>query len=372
MKEAYLSAVSTAIGMENSASNITKLSQQFGEEEARWAFQQIRLREKAKRKFVKADEMFFVAQALEQASHEEVAQYHATLFPSEALVVDLTCAIGGDLVALAKRGPVKGFDLESERVWCASMNLAANSLEGHVEVADSMQIPWDFEYAFADPSRRIGDRRTLSIDEFEPDPVILSQKLRQLKLGVIKLTPMLPDDILESLGDRIEFISHRGECKEALVFCGMSDFEHGRFAVHIESGEVLGENPLSHSLETPLKFVIEPDPALIRIHGLGHLGTYLLGNSRYVVANELEKVRPLHHWCKLYTVLDHGSFDPKHLKQKLKLFGGGQPELKQSGADLDLIQLQKQLKQPGNATTIVIFYKVGLSVRYAIVKKTSF
>jgi len=369
MTEAHLMALTAAKGIKPTASNISRLGKEFGIEAGLWAISQLKLREKALKKFELAEEMFFVGQALEQSSHEEVARYHGSLFPEGVLVADLTCSIGSDLIALAKRGQATGFDLDAERIWCAKKNLEVHGLDSQVLAADSMEIEWDFEYAFVDPARRVGSRRTLSIEEFQPNPPLIASRFNNLKLGVMKLTPMLQDDILESLGSRIEFVSHHGECKEALVFGGTEVGEPGKWAVHIESGERLGVAPVGSTVDSPLEFIFDPDPALIRVHGLGNLGASGLGSSSYLTAADIGDSIKHKAWRKAYQVLHSGVFDVGEIKRRLKDLGCSQPELKQSGANLDLIQLQKKLKQPGQEIFNVLFYKVGKSLRYAIAKK---
>ena len=92
--------------------NLERAAREHGIEAARWAIGQWELRKKAVGKFKQAAEMLFTAEALEQSTHEAVAKWRASQFPEGALVADLTTGIGGDLIALAKRGPVLGFDLD--------------------------------------------------------------------------------------------------------------------------------------------------------------------------------------------------------------------------------------------------------------------
>ncbi len=366
MTQAHLRALDAVKGVAPTASNITKLGKEYGVEETAWALGQLNFRQKARRKFAKADEMFFYEHALEQSTHEAVAAYHASLFPKDALVADLTCSIGADLIGLASRGPSIGFDIDANRIWCAQQNLLVHDLISQVSVEDSLAREWDFEYAFADPARRIGSRRTLDISEFEPDPVALSNRMQALKLGLLKLTPMLSDSELENLGTRVEFVSHQGECKEALVFCGSETFEPGFYAVHIETGAKLSRIASPQIRERPMQFIFDPDPALIRVHGLGHLASNCLGRSNYLTADEIPAIAEHKCWHKAYRVLAEGTFDTKELKKILKKYGCCQPELKQSGADIDLAALQKQLRQPGTQVLNVLFYKVGKSVRFAV------
>ncbi len=68
--------------------------------------------------------MFFATRPLEQATDEVVAAYKAGRFPPGRLMVDFCCGIGGDLLALASRGPVLGVDRDPVLALLAGANLA--------------------------------------------------------------------------------------------------------------------------------------------------------------------------------------------------------------------------------------------------------
>ncbi|MCL6593599.1 MAG: extracellular solute-binding protein, partial [Alicyclobacillus sp.] len=156
--------------------------------DAAWAFTQWALRERARAKFPDADRMLFTREALEQATPYAVARYHASRFPAGVLVADLTAGIGGDLMALAERGPVVAFEPDEERAACAEWNAGIA-----VRREDAMKAEWDWEYAFCDPSRRRAGRRLTQPQDFSPNPVEVARRMADLRLGGIKLSPMLSD-----------------------------------------------------------------------------------------------------------------------------------------------------------------------------------
>src|SRR5579862_2583969 len=100
MDPEFARALETVRGWEPTAANLSKAGKLLSPELARGAFGQWELRRRAKAKFERAEEMWFGREALEQATHEQVARYHASLFPAGALVHDLTTGLGGDLIAL--------------------------------------------------------------------------------------------------------------------------------------------------------------------------------------------------------------------------------------------------------------------------------
>ena len=67
--------------------------------------------------------MFFTDRALQQATDELLADYKARRFPAQRAVIDLGCGIGGDLLAIAQRGPTLGVDNDPILALLAAANL---------------------------------------------------------------------------------------------------------------------------------------------------------------------------------------------------------------------------------------------------------
>lgn len=354
-------ALDAAKGLGPSAKNISRLAAIFGNEAASWAFHQWSLRENAKRKFSSADEMLFTQAGLEQASHEAVAAYHASRFPIGAKVVDLTCGIGGDLIAFSKRGPTVGFEIDAVTAEYA----AYNAKEASVIVADCLESEWDFEYVFADPARRGAGGRTLNPDSFSPNPVVLAQRMRTLKFAGMKLSPMLADHYLEGISDCIEFVSFGWECREALAWFGTEN--EGIRAIKVETGEKFMGGGYAQGVDEPMEIIYEADPAAIRAHCLPQLceslDALLLGDSNgYLTSATFTPCN----WTKAYRVLDRGAFDIKRVRGLLKEFGGGAPEVK-ARAKVDVAVLRKRLTSDGSGAPTVLLYAVQKSVRFALV-----
>ena len=139
VKDLYLRTLEAARQVDG-AKGIARLSREFGEEPALWAMGQWELRRKGTEKFEKAGEMFFTREGLEMATHEKIAEWHASFFPAEVEVVDLSCGIGADLIALARRGKAMGVDIDEEHVDYARWNLEVHDLEGKVTEGDSVEI----------------------------------------------------------------------------------------------------------------------------------------------------------------------------------------------------------------------------------------
>lgn len=352
MKQEWLTALEQGTGLTRK-----QLASRFGDEAARWVEEQLALREKAKRKFPNPDALLYEREALEQATHWEVAQYHASQFPSGALVADLTVGIGADAIALAARGPVQGFELDANRAWLASHNCPGVSLS----VSDGLLVSDEVHYLWADPDRRSeAGRRLKNMSDYAPDPSSIPRD--RCRTG-IKLSPLLSDEELESVGERIEFVSHQRECKEAICWSG-SEVEPGRFAVHVETGSVLEAEEVYDGVGQPGEFIYDADPAAIRAHALGGFGLDALGDSPgYLTGGEVESL-----WLSRYQVLETGSFDEKRIKKALRDHGARVFEVKQRGAKLDPTKVMKQVANEGDPVSLIC-WMVGPSVRYAITRR---
>jgi hypothetical protein len=314
--------------------------------------------------------MLFVKEALEQATHEAVAAYHASKFPVGELVVDMTCGIGADSIALAKRGPTSAFDLDEDRVAYARWNLSVHGLSAEVTLGDSLAQPAG-AYAFADPARRVDGRRTRDAAKYSPNPADIVRHLTNVRLGGIKLSPLLPDAYLEGLGGRLEFLSFGGECREAIVWLG-SEVAPRRVAVHVESGLELdaSETYLPPCEEPqPGHYFYEADPAAIRAHGLPALAQDfglqpLADTNGYLVGPSLVESP----WLRGFEVLYHGRGGAKETRAALRELGGGRIVVKSRGLpDLDPAKMAKQLNGDGPRELTVVAWQLGKSVKHTIV-----
>ncbi len=358
---AQLAALDLAQGFGPTPANLQRVARATDEAAARWAFGQWALRERAKGRFPHAERMLFAREALEQATHAGLAEYHASLFPVGELVVDLTCGIGGDLLALAARGPVLGFELDPKRADYARWNLQALGLEGEVREEDG--LAWlagnEAPHVFADPARRVEGRRTLDPDDFAPNPFAVAEAARGSNRWAMKLSPMMPDDLLARLGPRTEFVSFGGECREALVVGGA---EPGVWAARPGIAPLRGGTAVADVAERAAGWLHDADPAAVRAHALGGFGLAALGDAPgYLIGERVESP-----WLRAYRVLDDVA--PKRLKGFLKELRAAAPVLKQRGARQDLDAWRKALGKHGDRQVAVAFYAQGAAVRAAVME----
>ncbi|MER3414415.1 MAG: hypothetical protein C4341_09355 [Armatimonadota bacterium] len=326
LSESRLRALTLAEGKAPTAANIRAIAEAVSAEDAAWAFTQWQLRERARAKFPTAERMLFTREALEQATPAAVARYHASRFPEGELVADLTVGIGGDLVALAQRGSVVAFELDEERALCAEWNTGVR-----VRREDALAAQWHWNYAFCDPSRRRAGMRLVHPSEFMPNPVEVAQRMAGLRLGGIKLSPMLSEGFLQKLGDCIEFVSYHGECVEALIWIG-KQVKHGVFAVKVKEDGTSSRLNASVPLPTrrgACRFVFDADPAAARSHTLGALcvecDLHPLADSVGYLTGEQPVSSP---WLRGYRVLADAPARERALRAEARKLGARVAEVK--------------------------------------------
>lgn len=371
LREQYLTpsrvrALDLSFNREVHPNEIARVARDTSDEAAQWAFTQWELRDRGRDKFARAERMLFVREALEQATHEALADYHAAKFRKGVRVVDLTAGIGGDLIGLAGRGPATGYEIDAERAVCALHNLRAYGREAEIFVKSGLSEPWTFDYAIADPSRRVGGRRTVNPQGFEPDPLEIAQRFKAIRLGLIKLSPMMEDAFLKSLGPGLEFLSYGRECREALIITGR-DAPTGTWAVHVETGERLETGIASGDRELPDLYLYDSDPAAIRAHALGTLSRQMklkpLGTSNgYLTGPEVVKSP----WLRGYEVLYAGRPDLDKTIFGLRELDARVVEVKVRSADVDGQRLLREFPTRGRRPVSLVVYGLGKSMRHAL------
>jgi len=226
----------------------------------------VRLRRRAKEKFSKAYLMYFLEDALEQATGEVISSHRAKRFLKYKRVADLTCGIGGDLMSLARVcSHVVAIERDEIRFEMAKANMKALGLFEKVDFyCEDLRKNRNVDAAFADPGRRSEGKRLFRTDRLIP-PLNDLLKLREDTQNIgIKLFPGIPREEIPR-DCEAEFISHNGICKEAVLwFGGFKRNTHRRATILPEGIEIEAEDTEPVKAGDPLDYIYEPDPAIIR------------------------------------------------------------------------------------------------------------
>jgi SAM-dependent methyltransferase len=379
---------------------ITRLRRRYPAEVAAAAVELLELRARARVKFAHADAMFFTPEGLEQSTGEAIAAYRANAFPPEASILDACCGIGGDALALVRRGPVLAVDRNPAALVCARANARLASeptsyplypLCADVTTLDLARLrSVGFGSAFFDPSRRTdsptGERRRARRSEDYAPPLSWLETLRAtLPALAVKVSPAIDDAVLERYHDaRIDFISAQGECKEAVLWFGplaeacdrRADME-GRGETSTQPGTPGLQNrrvTILRSGQAPVRlapfacdppppsapraWLYEPDPAVIRAHlvpqvaALVHAGPIESGIA-YLTADAYRDVSPL---ATAYRILDWMPFHLKNIQARLRALGRHVAAIKKRGVPLVPEDLRKRLTgaEAGSAPAVVV------------------
>lgn len=353
---------------------LQELRRQFTAVEAGALLSLVRVRQRARSKFPAAERLFFTAEALEQATAWPIAQRRAAWLDQQAPpgpVLDLGCGIGGDLLALAQRRQVIAFETDPVRIRLAEANVAALGLREQVQF---IQTDWTHALAadrlpaaaaaFADPARRVDGRRIFSVEAMQPPLSQLLQLQQRLPHLGVKTMPGIADAEIPA-NSGVEFISHEGICKEAILWFGALA-KHSRWAsVYIAQGWVSlsgdkDQKPPVGPVEAGFT-LHEPDPALIRAGVFTELCHRLEAHLfdpqiAYLVSAEA-KTNPL---VQSFVIREVHGFNLKLLNRRLQALGYAIVELKKRGVPFQPEELRPRLKLPATGQAgVVIFTRRG-------------
>ncbi|MFN8530085.1 MAG: methyltransferase domain-containing protein [Anaerolineae bacterium] len=335
----------------------TRLRRDYTPEEARAALELARLREKAVEKFgADAQQMFFTRDALEQASDPLVRRWKRSA--SGLSVIDLCCGIGSDSLAFARTASdVMGIDLDPVRVEMARLNAAALNNSAHFETGDARTFQPDEPNAviFYDPARRDDEGNRLHhVERYEP-PLSLIRQWDAFRIFV-KLSPGVQIDQVREYGGYVEFISVKGDLKEALL----SVFPRAKGAgEQTVQAALLTDDAVYHwghadeppelRLSEPDAWLIEPDPALIRA-GLVTDAAQAWGGAQLddTIAYITAAAPPETPWARSWRILDWMPFSIKRLRDHLREQGVSTITVKKRGTVVTPEVLMAQLKLKPN------------------------
>lgn len=341
----------------------TRLRRQLEPEMAAAALEMALLRQRAARKFSRADRMFFTRDGLEQATAEPVAAHRAERYATAGIssVADLGCGIGGDALALATiEAEIIAIDKEWANVALTRENAAAYDVSDRVHpvLADLMELQSLPAGAFFfDPARRTPTgphlapgRRLHSVEAYRPPLSLIDAWRPRVPNGAVKVGPgvdyaELPADI------EAEFVSLDGEVREAVLWYGYLRTGAARRATLLPGGYTLTDrDPDELQVMPPQAFLYEPDGAVIRAHLVGQaahlLGASLIDPHIAYLTTDTPQPAP---FAKGYAIEDYFPYQLKRLRSYLRERDVGNVTIKKRGSPLDVDELRQALRLRGRA-----------------------
>lgn len=359
---------------------------------AAMVMEQAQLRIRARRKFSRADQMFFTRRGLEQATGRRLAAYKARRLRGLPLVADVCCGIGGDLIAIAKRNAGQpenepaatetiGVDLDELTCLFARRNLEVNSIEpDRVEVRNIDFSEFEMEQLNAlhiDPDRRTEDR-TVHGNRFSPRLQAVFERVSPHCSAVVKVAPATPGAEYFPVQMQREWIGDHRECKQQLLWLGpATDLPGHRTATYVGKRGVVSQVSIAETefdqtvevFDTIHAFVFEPHPTVLAAKLTDVLARqYELRrfNSSIVYLTGNQPVDdPL---LTQFEVLEIVPLNLRKVAEVLRGLDVGEIEVKRRGVEEVIAGQVSRLKLNGTRRATVILTRRGRS-RIAIIAK---
>lgn len=296
---------------------------------------QVKYLQRARRKLplLYAARCIIPSRAFEQSSSWESARRKPL---SGGSVLDLTCGLGIDAMALAERFErVVALERDEVLAEVVRYNMSLLGVDNVEVVATTAEeyvatTKEHFDWVFADPDRRSTDgRKMVCMEDCSPDIITLMPQLERIARRVaIKLSPMFDCDEAFRLCSpaEVEVVSVGGECKEVNIYTG-AEREVLRIAV-VGLGEWEFHPSAMQQVATTEPFTPEqyrylliPDVALQKGRvAIAALAPYasIWSNNGYAFARELPAEQlPV----RAYAITDIMPYRPKELKRRYKGVG---------------------------------------------------
>lgn len=340
--------------------HFSNLSRQFPRELARNALGIAILRLEAAGKFPFAERMYFTRESLEQSTSFEIAEYRAERYRPFNRLVDLGCSIGGDTLALAKFAPCLGIDNDLLRLNMARANLDVADLGERTRfIQADLRHPLPVKASsgtalFFDPARRLAGRRAFSVRQYQPALDIINTWLPGFPALGVKISPGVKLEEVSSYDAELEFISLRGELKEAVLWFGPLKTAHRR-ATLLPAGHTLTcESEPDQRVGEPCAFLYEPDPAVLRAGMVRCLGQQLNAlqldpEIAYLTADNKQPTP----FARVWAVDDWFPFGMKRLRAYLREMGIGKIVVKKRGSPLQPETLIRDLRLKGEKERVI-------------------
>lgn len=343
---------------------LTRLRAEHPPELVAAALTQARLRARARSKFENADRLYFTPEGLEQASTERMAAHHARRYEGFVRIADLCTGIGGDLIALAAVPSVESVlavDSDPAHARLACINADAVGLGGKVRCVCADVRDADLagvEAVFIDPARRVGGRRLPPGASEPPLAWALALADRVGAVG-IKASPALPHELVPH-GWELEFVSERGELKEAVLWSPALATAPRR-ATLLPGGQTLVAGQAAPvAIRMPGRYLLDPDPAVTRA-GLveqlaASLGAWKIDARVAFLSADTEIHTPFGRTLEVEASMP---WNLKMLRERLRSLGVGTVDIRKRGSAVDVEDVRRKLKLSGPRSAVVVLTRVS-------------
>ena len=356
-----LASIASGIATGSPTALASELRRRFPAGEASALAEQLTLRVKARERFgAAAESLLFTAEGLEMATHPLVAARRAQRLRSlGAPVVDLTCGIGGDLMACAAAGiPVVGIEQDEATALLAVHNARSRGAALVVR-GDACHAPVRLGRmsVVIDPARRGDSGRRFDPAAFIPDWDTCLRLISEGRSGVMKAPPgiehrHLPDEA------EVEFVQLGRSMREAAIWVGEGAEPGLKRAVLLPGGHQLDSSaPETDAQPTAIeRYVFDPESCVTRAGLVRQLGfvldaTVLDPQIAYLTAS----VPAFHPMAATFEVLEVVPFSVARLRDGLRAKGWRPDEIRRRGFPVEPDELRRLLgKLAGEPVTLLL------------------
>jgi len=328
-----------------------------------------KLWEQAAGRIKKANKYIFTEKSIQQASSDQLAEYHKEKFRSFSSVADLCCGSGMDLINLAKnKETVYAVDLDPDILEAAAYNSRQENIS-HITFLNikAEQFAKPVQALFIDPDRRTSRGRTISLYDMNPNFTNVLQLINKYGNVAVKVAPAI-DYKKEHFPEpfTLEFVSDNGVLKEILLCFGeLATSGIKRKAVLLPENTSLGSAESDSPADlvkctSPQEFIHEPDPAIIRAGLVQNLGFKLSADiidRNIALLTSAQSIRSS--FIRNYRVIDYFDYDLRKLKSYLRTHDIGVLVIKTRGFPDSAEDFRKKLKLSGNNMAILFIIRYG-------------
>jgi hypothetical protein len=347
-------------------SSMTFLRKHVAAAQAAALFELAWVRQRATTKFTDGHRLWFTREALEQASHERVAQARLMHIAPATHIADICCGCGGDAMTLATVAPTIALDADATRIALAQANLAERNLDTTCIMADATTyaVPDSVDVVFFDPGRRQHGKRIFDADDYIPPLSLANQWRRPGRRIIIKCAPGIDYTQLPFAQPcAIDCVSLYGDMRETLIMLDMPyDWQRQATVIHADGVHRLTNQPDTTRvpISAPQAYIYEPDSAVIRAGLVTHLAAchdlQMIDPHIAYVTGAIVVNTP---FARCWHVIDTLPFNERLLRQRLRQLDGGAITVKKRGSPVDTDALAKRLSHPNGVPYVVILTRVS-------------
>jgi hypothetical protein len=350
-----------------------RLRQDFSDGLVRSALTLVELRKRGRKKFARAESMWFDRRGLEQATPEAVARHKAERFSGR--VSDYCTGIGADAIALAAHCDVVGADINPAECLRAKWNAEIHGVDSRIEIvcADVERLASPGRLVHVDPDRRTGrvGSRSLRIEDSVPSLDTLKRIMREFEGGAIKLSPA-SNFVGKFQNVEIELVSLAGEAKEATIWFGSLATPGVWRATALPAGETLAGDPLSvyADMSAVGRYVYDPNPAVVRAGLIDLLSSQkkmarLDDTEEYLTSDQLVDSA----FVQPFEVLAELPNNDRAIRRFFRDANFGQVEIKCRHIPIPIETVRRKLQLDGDAAAVLIFARVAGKARALVCRR---